>query len=146
MKNSHQSKAYAGLKDVCNMQTGEIERAVIVKNEYKDRNYIKLFLPPEGSYDMRPREMALATVHLFDYFCVIAGKDNLVVATLAEMQDHTKYGASSIFRAKDQLKRMDYIRQKAANIYMINPEVAAKIKGDDRAALCEAYQHIKRKG
>ena len=145
MKNSQQSKAYAGSKEICNVQTGEIERAVLVKNEYKDRNYIKFFLPT-GGYDMRPREMALATVHLFDYFCVIAGKDNVVVATLAEMEERTQYTSSSIFRAKDQLKKMDYIRQKAANIYMINPEVAAKIKGDDRAALCEAYQQIKKKG
>lgn len=145
MKNSHQSKGYAGTREVCNTQTGEIEQAVVLKNQYKDRNYIKMFLPTEGSYEMRPREMSLATVHVWDYFCVIADKNNIVVATTEEITARTQYGPASVFRAKDQLKKLDYIRQKAANIYMINPEVAAKIKGDDRAALCEAYQKIKRK-
>ena len=145
MKNTSKSAAYAGTREICDTTTGEITRAVVVRQRYKDRDFIKEFLPEEGVYHMRPRKMSLPSIHLFDYLCIIGGKDNVAVATMAELQERTEYSEPSVNRAKKQLMQMDYIRKKANNIYMLNPEIVAKVDGDKRQAIVEAYAKLPRK-
>lgn len=145
MKNSSRKTAFAGHKQVADTRTGEISTGVVLESKQQDRNFIKLFLPEEGVYHMRPKKMTLASVHLFDYLCIIAApaKDNIAVCTTADIEQHTEYSSASIARAKDQLKKMDYIRQKANNIYMLNPDITAKVEGDKRQAIHEAYHRLK---
>lgn len=143
MKNSSRKSVFTGRKEVTDRH-GEISTAVVLQSKRLDNNYIKLFLPEEGVYNMRPREMTLAAIHLFDYLCILAvGKDNIAVCTTADIVEHIQYSTAAIARAKDQLRKLDYIRQKANNIYMLNPEYVAKVDGDKRHAIFKAYHALK---
>jgi uncharacterized small protein (DUF1192 family) len=144
MKNSKRKSVFNGTQEIAATHGGEISRAVLMKIKLQDRNYIKLFKPDEGVYQMRPREMTLASIHLFDYLSIIAGpKDNIAATTTAEIEQRIKYSPASIARAKGQLRKMDYIRQKAQNLYMLNPEIQAQVDGDKRKALVDIYQALK---
>lgn len=146
MKNSQRKRVYAGSREMADAHTGEVSRAVLIEAQTQDINFIKLFLPErQGDYCMRPREMTLASIHLWDYLQIIAGDDNTAVTTTQEIADRIHYSTASISRSKDQLKKMDYIRQRGINIYMLNPDVATKVTGKKREALCENYQKLKRK-
>jgi hypothetical protein len=145
MKNSRNKNVYAGSIETADVNGGEVRRTAIITLKVQDINYIKLFLPSEGNMDMRPREMTLASIHLFDYLCVIAGKDNIAIAITRDIEKAIRYSSASISRAKDQLKRMDYIRQKASNVYMLNPELAVKVEGEKRKALADIYRELKHK-
>ncbi len=130
---------YTGSKEVADAKTGEVSRAALIKQKQQDRNYIKFFLP-EGSYNMRPKGMVLATVDLFNYLCVVMDTNNNAIATTSEITERTGLSTASVARAKEQIKDYDYARRRANNIWMINPEVACKVDGDKRQGLWEQYQ------
>ena len=144
MKNSKRKRVFVGTQEMAYTSNGEVTRAMMMQLKEHDRNFIKFFLPEAGNHMMRPKEMTLTTVDLFNYLCVICGQDNIAITTTAEITERIGMSTASISRAKDQLYEFDYIRKRANNVYMINPEIAAKTDGEKRQALWEKYQLLKR--
>jgi len=143
MKNCRVRHTQSGYDVLMNPDTGELQKVARVKLAPSDLNYIKLFKPQEGVYEMRPREMKLATIHVWDYLCIRMDKDNMAIVTTDEICEATKYGPASVARAKVQLQDMGHIIRRASNIYMLNPDIVALIK--DRTKLFLAWQNLKAK-
>lgn len=141
MRNNKIKHAYVGTDEFFDPATGEMKRIARIKPVGQDLNFIKLFKPIEGVFDMRPREMKLATIHVWDYFCIKMDKDNMVITTTEEICVATRYAPASIARAKTQLQEMEHIIRRAANIYMLNPEIIAVVK--DRTRLFSLWQELK---
>ena len=147
MKNVRRINRYCGTKEVMDHKTGEYERAIVTKQVVQDRNFIKIFLPPEGEYRMRPKGMTLVAVDLFDYMCVVMNKDtNVAIVTNQEIEERIGMSSASVARAKDQLYEFDYIRKRASNIYMVNPEVAFHRDAESRLKADEEYRTIQKRG
>lgn len=142
MNNCRNVYRYSGRKDTVDAVTGEIEKSVLVRQKKQDLNFVKIFLPEEG-YSMFPKEMTLTTRDLFEYLCVIMDRQNVAIAPVSEIAERTNLSTASIARAKAQLFEFDFIRQRANNVFMINPEHAFKGDGDQRAAAYDVYESIK---
>jgi uncharacterized small protein (DUF1192 family) len=138
MRNSRKVYRYSGSKETVDTKTGEVERAVLVKQKVLDLNFVKIFLPERG-YRMYPKEMNQSARDLLDYLKVVMDKQNVAIAPVAEIQERVDLSTASIARAKAQLIELDYIRQRAHNVYMVNPGHACKTAGDDRQTTYEAY-------
>jgi hypothetical protein len=144
MRNSRKVYRYSGSKETVDIKTGEVERAVLVKQKVLDLNFVKIFLPERG-YRMYPKEMNQSARDLLDYLKVVMDRQNIAIATVAEIQDRMDLSTASIARAKAQLIELDYIRQRTPHVYMLNPGYACKAAGDDRQGLYEAYSHLPHK-
>jgi uncharacterized small protein (DUF1192 family) len=145
MRNSRKIYRYSGTKETVDVKTGEVERAVLVKQKVQDLNFVKIFLPERG-YRMYPKEMHQSARDLLDYLKVVMDKQNVAIAPVGEIQERTDMSTASIARAKAQLMEMDYIRQRTPHVYMVNPGYACKTAGDDRQAVYEAYSLLPFKG
>ncbi len=95
---------------------------------------------------MFPKDMTLSSRDLFDYLTVVMDKQNIAIAPVAEVEERTGLSTASIARAKVQLFELDYIRQKASNVFMVNPAHAFKADGDQRADAYDAYITLEKKG
>lgn len=96
---------------------------------------------------MRPKGMTLVAVDLFDYMCVVMDKaTNVAIVTNQEIEARIGMSSASVARAKDQLYEFDYIRKRASNVYMVNPEVAFQRDAATREKADEEYNRIPRKG
>jgi len=144
MRNSRRVYKYSGSKETVDVKTGEVERAVLVKQKIQDINFIKIFLPERG-YRMYPKEMNQSARDLLDYLCVVMDKQNIAIAPVAEIQERMDLSTASIARAKLQLMEMDFIRQRTPHVYMVNPGHACKSAGDDRQTVYEAYSMLPHK-
>ena len=94
---------------------------------------------------MFPKEMTLASRQLFEYFYVVADKHNTVLAPMSEITERTDLSSASIARAKSQLFEMGFLKQRANNIFMINPSKVFKGESDDRFNAYEEYEMIQAK-
>jgi len=94
---------------------------------------------------MYPKEMSQSARDLLDYLKVVMDKQNVAIAPVAEIQERIDLSTASIARAKVQLMELDYIRQRTANVYIVNPGHACKAAGDDRQSVYEAYSLLQRK-
>lgn len=94
---------------------------------------------------MFPKEVTLSARDLLDYLCVVMDRQNIAIAPVTEIEERTGLSTASIARAKAQLFEFDYVRQKAANVYMVNPAHACKADGDKRAEMYETYSMIAKK-
>jgi uncharacterized small protein (DUF1192 family) len=144
MRNSRKVYRYSGSKETVDIKTGEVERAVLVKQKVLDLNFIKIFLPERG-YRMYPKEMNQSARDLLDYLGVVMDKRNVAIAPVAEIQERMDLSTASIARAKAQLMELDFIRQRTPHVYMVNPGYACKAAGDDRQDIYEAYSLLPHK-
>jgi hypothetical protein len=145
MLNSRKVYRYSGTKETVDTKTGEVERAVLVKQKVQDLNFVKIFLPERG-YRMYPKELNQSARDLLDYLCVVMDKQNIAIAPVAEIQERMDLSTASIARAKAQLMEMDFIRQRTPHVYMVNPGFACKTAGDGRQTVYEAYSMLPFKG
>ena len=144
MQNSRRGYRYSGTKETVDTKTGEVERAVLVKQKTQDVNFIKIFLPERG-YRMYPKEMSQSAREMLEYLCVVMDKQNVAIAPVAEIQERIGLSTASIARAKVQLMELDFIRQRTAGVYMVNPGHGCKSAGDDRHRIYEAFSLLENK-
>lgn len=144
MRNSKRVYRYSGTKETVDIKTGEVEKAVLVKQKIQDVNFIKVFLP-EGGYRMYPKEMTTSARELLEYLCVVMDKNNVAIAPVLEINERIGMSTASIARAKAQLMELDFIRARTHHVYMVNPSKTCKANGDARAAVYEAYSLLPHK-
>lgn len=141
MDNSRSTLKYCRTEDFHD-NNGECKTTSVMKKARKDVNYIKVFLPLRGVYNMYPSEMTPASRMLIDYLCVVCNKRNEALAPEDEVIERTGMSTATLSRARKQLMELDYIRKVRANMLMLNPNFVFKDDGDARPAACVVYNAL----
>lgn len=142
MQNTRRVYRYSKSIETVDKKTGEIEKAVIVRQQKQDLNFVKIFLPERG-YFMYPPEMISSARAIMDYLLVVMGKDNVAVAPTTEIKERIDLSEPSICRGRKQLLELNFIRQRGQGIFMVNPSKHCKVDGEKRAELYAIYEELR---
>lgn len=116
------------------MADGGTKRAIIISDDYKDVNFIKLFR--EGIKIMKP-----TTIAVFWGMMMTASRTNVVTLIAPELSEITGVGVTTVKTALRQLIKSDYIKRIHRGVYLLNPAVVLQISPRYRVAIDNAWKN-----
>lgn len=115
------------------LANGETKKAIIISDDYKDTNFIKLFRG--GIKIMKP-----TTVAVFWGMMMVASRTNVVTLVAAELAEITGVGVTTVKSALRQLIKVGYIKRIHRGVYLLNPSVVLQISPRYRVAIDNAWK------